>query len=365
MTPNGVWHERGSLLAARLMQGLAFDEPWALLLLALALLPLLRTPQPTLQSGWLALAPADTASALVDATLRAAAVLAVAALAVALAGPHLPEYTVERTGQGAEIVLLLDRSRSMDQGFAQAQAPPPGARGNNAATLDYYFSQTPGRLRESKGQVARRLLTEFTVKRPDDRFALVVFSTLPLRVLDFTDKPELIQAGIGAGEVGRGLSETNIGMALAAALEAFDGRPYSGSRIVMLVSDGGDRLDPDTRERLARQVREQRVSLYWLYMRTPSSPTLASATTEMNDSVPELLLHRYFQSLGTQYRAYEAADAHALEQAIDDVNRSEKLPIVQHDTLPRRDLSPWAHGVALFCVLLLLAARLVELRQWA
>jgi mxaC protein len=356
------------------MAGLAFDQPWALLLLLLAVLPWRGGQAPTLRSGWLAHAPVDRASTLLDAALRAAAVLAVVALAVALAGPHLPEYTVQRTGQGAEVVLLLDRSRSMDQGFAPGQAPPADARANNAATLDFYFSQSPARLKESKGQVARRLLSEFTAQRPDDRFALVVFSTLPLHVFDFTDKPEFIQAGIGAGDVGRGLSETNIGTALGAALDAFDGRPYSGSRIVMLVSDGGDRLDSDTRERLARQVREQRVSIYWLYLRTANSPTLQSAnagtgtdnsnSTAMNDSVPELLLHNYFQSLGVPYRAYEASDTHALERAIADVNRSEKLPIVQEDTVPRRDLSPWAHGLALLCVLLLLAAQALELRRW-
>jgi mxaC protein len=348
--------------------GLAFDHPAALLLLGLAVLPWLAQPPPTLHSGWLAHAPVDRASAGLDALLRAAAVLAVAALVVALAGPHLPEYNVQRIGRGAEVVLLLDRSRSMDQGFAPGQAPPADARANSAATLDFYFSQSPARLKESKGQVARRLLSEFTAQRPDDRFALIVFSTLPLRVFDFNDKPDFIQAGIGAGDVGRGLSETNIGSALAAALDAFDGRPYSGSRIVMLVSDGGDRLDSDTRERLARQAREQRVSIYWLYLRTASSPSLAGSgggnSAEMNDSVPELLLHRYFQSLGVPYRAYEASDTRALERAISDVNRSEKLPIVQEDTLPRRDLGPWAHGLALGCVLLLLAAQALELRRW-
>lgn len=347
--------------------GLSFDHPWALVLLLLALLPLRFTPRPLLRSGWLLHAPHDRASSWVGAVLRGAAVLAVVACVLSMAGPHLPAYTVQRTGQGAEIVLLLDRSRSMDQGFALGQAPPPDARGNNAATVDFYFSQSPARLKESKGQVARRLLSDFAAHRPDDRFALVVFSTLPLRVFDFNDKPAFIQAGISAGDVGRGLSETNIGTALGAAVDSFDDRPYSGSRIVMLVSDGGDRLDPDTRERLARRVREQRVSIYWLYLRTPSSPTLASASSSqaMNDSVPELLLHSYFQSLGTAYKAYEATDVQALQRAIADVNRSEKLPIVQEDTLPRRDLVGWAQGLALLCVLLLLAARLVELPRWA
>ncbi len=42
--------------------------------------------------------------------------------------------------------------------------------------------------RESKRHIARRLLAEFTANRKEDRFGMIVFSTLPIRVLDFTQK---------------------------------------------------------------------------------------------------------------------------------------------------------------------------------
>jgi len=80
--------------------------------------------------------------------------------------------------------------------------------------------------------------------------------------------------------------------------------------------------------------------------------------------VPEKLLHAFFESLETPYRSYEAGTSEALEQAIADVNRLENLPIIYRDTIPRRDLSPWCYGVALAAVLLLLAAKLMELRAW-
>jgi len=345
-----------------------FDDPWLLCLLPLAALPLLLPAGVPLANGWLALAPRDRVSALAGWALRGAAALALAALALALAGPYRPEYSVQRVGKGAEIVLVLDRSGSMDQGFAPSLAPPAAARGTGPEALNFYFSQTPARLRESKGKVARQLLSEFALQRPNDRFALVVFSTLPIRVLDFTARSEVIQAAIAAGNIGRGLSETNIALALEAALGLFNDRPYNGSRIIMLVSDGGDRIDPDMRERLAHLARRQRVSIYWLYLRSANSPGL---TLEEGESaaaaeiVPELLLHRFFSSLETPYRAYEAGDSQALQRAIADVNRLEKLPIAYQDLVPRRDLAPWAHGLALAAVLLLLGARLVEIRQWA
>jgi mxaC protein len=345
---------------------MSFDDPWLLWLLPLALLPLLRRPGQPMGNGWLTRAPRDALSTVVGRALRALAALAIATLIVAIAGPHRAEYFAPRIGKGAEIVLLLDRSRSMDQGFAGAR--PPAAVGGRISpeVLDYYISQSQGRLRESKGKVARQLLAEFTSQRPDDRFALVVFSTLPMPVLGFTHHGEVVQAAIAAGNIGRGLSETNIGLALESALDLFTDRPYTGSRIVLLVSDGGDRIDPELRERLSHEARKQRAAIYWIYLRSANSPGLRPGPNdapEAIESVPEMLLNRFFESLETPYRVYEASDTEALRQAIADVNRLENLPMRYQELVPRRDLEPWCHALALACVLLLLAAQRMEMRR--
>ncbi|HSV59066.1 MAG TPA: vWA domain-containing protein [Variovorax sp.] len=345
-----------------------FDDPWLLWLLPLAALPLLREAGGALGNTWAAQAPRDRASQVLGWLLRIVGVLAFAALVVGLAGPYWPEYEVERIGKGAEIVLVLDRSRSMDQGFGGARPPPGVAKGTGPEALDYYMGRWPGRQRESKGKVARQLLSEFVAKRQEDRFGVIVFSTLPIRVLEFTQKSEAVHAAIVAGDVGRGLSETNIGLALETALASFAERPYTGSRIVMLVSDGGDRLDPDTRERIAYLTRKHRVAIYWIYLRSANSPGLVLEKGEAPsslDTVPEYALHRFFETLETSYRAYEASDPEALKQAIDAVDRLEKLPITYLDTMPRRDLAAHMFAVAFGCVALLLAASLAEIRRWA
>lgn len=356
-----------------------FDHPLVLMLLPLALMPLLLPAGRWRANGWLALCAPDRASRLLSAAVRAAGALALAATVLALAGPHRPEYTVERVGQGAEIVLLLDRSRSMDQGFAPGTPPPRNVGGAySPETLAYYFSQSPGRLKDPKGKVARDLLSAFVASRPNDRFALVAFSTLPMRVLDFTGKPDMVQAAIAAGNVGRGLSETNIGRALQVGIDLFRDRPYTGSRIVMLVSDGGDRIDPDTRDLLTRAARRERVSIYWMFLRSSANVSLQAAdaaeagaaapegtTADGLEVVPEVMLHRFLKKLEVPYRVYEAADTQALQRAIEDVNRMEKLPIAYQDLVPRRDFTPLALGVALACALALLAVNLKEIRRWA
>lgn len=341
---------------------LPFTEPWLLLALPLALLALWQRPQAVLLHSWSALLPADRLSGLLEKALRVLAMLAIAAVLLGLAGLFRPAYEVEREGQGAEIVLLVDRSRSMDQAFVSGTPPGSTAQTPGLGTFNISREQAD-KDRPSKQHTARRLLGEFAAQRTTDRFAMLVFSTLPIRVLDFTEKPAAVQAAIGAGEIGRGLAETDIGLALQAGLASFHDRPYTGSRIMMLVSDGGDVLDEDARDEIAKRMREYRVSLYWFYIRSYRSPGLRPEPGS-EAVAPEVHLHRFFASLGTPYKAYEAENTEALQRAINDVNRLENLPITYTDTVPRRDLSQWCYGLALACVLLLLAAKCMELRAW-
>ena len=108
--------------------------------------------------------------------------------------------------------------------------------------------------------------------------------------------------------------------------------------------------------------------MYWIYLRTANSPGLMRAENEPPanvDSVPEYFLHRYFQSLGTPYRAYEADNPQALQEAVEAVSRLENLPIHYLETVPKRDLAPACWGLALLCVLLLLGANRLEIKTWA
>ena len=349
---------------------MTFAQPWVLWLLPLALAPWLGRTGEELRNSLVTVMPRDRASDALRWALHLAAAGAIGSLVIGLSGPYRPEYLVERVGKGAEIVLLLDRSRSMDQGFAGGGSGPAIGPGNRTGpeALDFYVRQARARDGESKGHVARKLLSEFVAKRAEDRFGMVVFSSVPIQVLDFTQKQEVVQAAIAAGDVGRGLSETNIGLALESALSVFEDRPYAGSRIMMLVSDGGDQIEPDARQRIAYLVRKHRVAIYWIYLRSINGPGLEPEMGEAPGNaelVPEHLLHRFFESLATPYRAYAAENPEAMRKAIEDVNRLENLPIVYRDRVQRRDLSPYPYGAAFLCVLLLLAASHLEIRRWA
>lgn len=332
---------------------LAFEHPWVLILLPLALIPLLRRRRDTLAFPSVAWLPRDRAGRVMGWLWPVFAVLALASSIVALAQPGRPQTQVQRTGQGAEILVLLDRSRSMDDRML-----PANWREIDPSVLLYHLGRGP-----QKADVARGLLAQFVARRPDDRFSLMYFSNRPLSVVPFTQHDAVMQAGISAGAVGRGLADTEVGLALLAAIAEFDQRAYSGSRIMLLVSDGGAHLDEEIRNRIRMGLARNRIALYWIYLRSYNSATL-DTTDERWENAPELALHRFFKTLQTPYRAYQAEDPQELSRAVADVGRQQNLPLDFLEQIPRKDYSRYFIGLAAFSCAMLLLYRSMLLRSW-
>lgn len=323
--------------------GLQWALPWVLLLLPLALLPWLNhNLDKTI--AWVNLVPADPLSMTINLLLKLMTSLLIASLLFALASPSLPEQKVERVGEGAEIVLLLDRSRSMDDPFAvttQAAAMTP--HGDN-----------------SKRNVARDYLTEFVRKRPDDRFGFVFFSTQSINLLPLTYSKESILATINANALGRGLSNTNVADALVSSAEMFEGQTYRGSRIVLLVSDGGQLLTEEAKQRIVDVYNEMNLSLYWIYLKSRQGMTLEATENDniLYSDTPERKLHDFFQTIGVPYRAFEADSLQSFSEAMDEIDRQQYQPLIVEETLPHEPKADVFLWIALFAMLMLAASHL-------
>lgn len=323
---------------------LAFAHPWALTLGLTALLPLWRSGQPPLRYSSLAMLPDDPLSRWLDRGLRLLAALAVLSLATGIAEPYRREQWVEKIGEGARIVLLVDHSSSMNENFAGR-----------------YLG---GKAEESKSALAAKLLAEFVERRAQDLFGAVSFSAAPTYVLPLTqDRTAALAAVQAMGGRGHGL--THIAPGLAMALSYFDGQPRFGARIVLLVSDGAARMTPETGDRIRQAFQDSGASLYWIYLRNPKGGRLSEAPKNPNESTtPEYFLHQFFQTLGVPYRAYEAENPEAVRQAIADLEKLENRPLAYREKLPREDLSDFAYGAALACLAVLLGFRLTEVKAW-
>jgi len=325
--------------------------PWVLWLLPLSLAPLVFRRQNTVSYPALMMVPRDRLSGVVGAVQRVVPALLIAILIIAISGLFRPPEEVERIGTGAHIVLLLDRSRSMDQPFGGQPFIYPLGGGTDF---------------DSKGTVARRVLSDFVASRGEDLYGMVVFSTYPIQVLPLTDKQDVIQAAIQAGNIGRGLSDTDVGLGLIEAVRFFEKRPFTGSRIVMLISDGGAKLDLGIRERIENLLERHRVALYWIYIRSQYSPGISEDVDNpaSGEGAPARALHEFFTNMQTPYRVYDTENPQALERAIADVNRLQNLPIHYRDLVPRRDLSGICYGIALVLLLLMIAAKMLEITRW-
>ncbi|MCS0504730.1 vWA domain-containing protein [Ancylobacter mangrovi] len=323
--------------------GLALDHPLMLLALPLALLPLCVS---VLAGGGVpssALVPPDAVSRAMAVALRLAGALAIVAILLGLAGLHRRAERVSRVGTGAHLVLLLDRSSSMDNNFA---------------------GRAPSGDQESKSAAAKRLLTAFVQRRPLDRIGVAAFSTSPMSVLPLTDHHAAVEGAIAA--IDRpGLAFTDVGRGLALALSSFADDTSEASRAVVLVSDGAGLIDRRVQDALRDGVARTPVHIYWLFLRSRGAAGIFEKPPQGEDTPqahPERHLHLFLESLGVPYRAFEAGDPQAVEQAIDEIDRQETRPIVYEETVPRRDLARAAFAFAGLCVAGLLVAKLAERR---
>lgn len=323
---------------------LSLSTPWVLLALPLVLLPLLVSVQrrqgyPSLMD----IAP-DGCSRAVDIGIHVVGAATIAALVAGIGGLHLKGQTVERVGEGAHIVLLLDRSSSMDDTFA-------GSR--------------PGAGEDSKSAAARALLKDFVTRRPHDRFGVAAFSTMPMHVLPITSHKDAVLGAVDA--ITRpGLAYTNVGLGLALALSMHEMDPTPASRAIVLVSDGAAVIDRRVQERLRSQIAKRPVNLYWLYIRTAGAPGIFDPPGEdvpdTPQALPERHLNLFFQSLKVPYRAFEAENPQAVADAITEIDKLERNPIRYQERIPERDLSGLAYAIAAAGLLVLLLAKLAEVR---
>ncbi len=316
---------------------LAFDQP-ALLWLSVLAVPLLAG------RGWrwcgmpsLLTVPRDSASRGADAALRVLAALPIVALALGLTGLHTGGQLVTRSAKGAHVVVVLDRSLSMDEPFAIV--------GEKA--------------RESKTVAASRMLADFFAARPHDSFGLVAFSTSPIVAMPLTDHREAVAASIAAMHR-TGLANTEIGAGLAMGLAQFNGDAPGAARVMLLVSDGAGTISARTQALIRAEAQAQDVHLYYLYLRAGDDPPLSEDAGGDTDMSRPSGLDGFFRGLGVNYAGFEARDPGAVDAVARRIDALETQPILYRDTEKRRELDVWCYAAAALCLLLSLAAQLAE-----
>jgi mxaC protein len=323
----------------------SFDTPWILFLLPLAALPLLLERHHSRAYSWLQLLPSDPLSDLVGLMLKILAALALLFILLGIAGPHSAQQQVEKIGEGAQIGLVIDRSASMDDPFS---------------------GTTNGRVGETKSAAASRLITQFINQRKNDMFGMVTFSNSAMYVMPLTQNREAILAAVQAA-AGTALFQTNIGSGLTSGIALFDKVPDSGSRAIILLSDGAGRVSDDVQQKVRDWLDHMHITLYWIVLRQPGGLSIFDTTYKPPENAalpPEIELYDYFKTLKSPFHAYEAEDPKSLALAIEDINSKEKKPIRYLEQIPGRDFSQHCFFLAALMIALLLGVKYLEVRSW-
>lgn len=324
---------------------MSFSTPWVLFLLPLALLPLVLERHHSRAYSWLQLLPRDPLSDLVGLLLRILAAVALLFAILGMAGPHSAQQQVEKVGEGAQIALVIDRSASMDDPFSGA---------------------SNGRAGETKSAAASRLIKEFINQRHNDMFGMITFSNSAMYVLPLTQNREAVLAAVQATS-GSALFQTNIGSGLTSGIGLFDKIPDSGSRALILLSDGAGRVSEDVQQKVRDWLDRMHITLYWIVLRQPGGLSIFDENYKPREDAalpPEIELYQFFKTLRTPFQAYEAEDPKSLALAMDDINRKEKKPIRYLEQIPGRDYSSHCYLIAAAMIALLLGVKYLEVRSW-
>lgn len=323
---------------------LALSVPSLLFLLPLALLPLALSTQRPQSYPSIEGIEADPLSIAIEWMLRIAGAIAIAALIVGIGGLHRLGRTIEKNGEGARIVLLIDRSSSMDNTFA-GRAPEGGE--------------------ESKSAAARRLLKDFIVRREHDLVGVSAFSTSPMHILPMTEHKGAVLAAVDAMDR-PGLAFTNVGRGIALALDMHEADTSPAARVIVLVSDGAAVIDRKVQDKLRAAFARRPINLYWLFLRTAGTPGISTVPAPGEEDTPQAMperhLDKFFKSLGITYLAFEAENPESVADSIAEISKLERSPITYFERIPHQDLKGRAFAVALAALLVLLAAKLAEVR---
>ena len=284
---------------------MTFSFPWVLWLLPLAFIPLLFKEASLQYYSWNEMLPKDNLSKIIALILKFIATLILIFIIIGLSAPHTRQQEIEKIGIGAQIGLVLDRSASMDDPFA----------GNDQSKVG-----------EMKSAAAARLITDFVQSRSNDMIGMVSFSNSAMYVLPLTDNKNAIVSAVRA-TAGNALFQTNIGSGLTTGAELFNKVPDSGSRAMILLSDGAGRIDAATQEKIKDWFGRFKISLYWIVLRQPGGISIFNTSFKARDDEalpPQIELNEFFKTLNSPFQAYEAEDPKTLQKAIEDINQKDK-----------------------------------------
>ena len=261
---------------------------------------------------------------------------------IGMARPQEAKSRTSRTASGIDILIALDVSYSM-------------------STPDFYDSEGAMRRAEPRITAAKKIITEFIKRRPDDRIGIVSFAARPYTVAPITLDHQILEYTLKDVALVKNQTEggTAIGSAIVAAGERLDklerdeeeeNKPKSKSKVIVLVTDGASNSGQLSPVEAARLVADLKIKIYPVAIGTPQGRIRGMNTgqefdTETLEEIAEI-------TKGDYYRALDYSGLRDAFQSIDDL---EKTEVKRNTWVIRKELYPWFVGPSVILVLGFLA----------
>ena len=268
-------------------------------------------------------------------------VAALACALFALARPLDGKVHLTSENEGVDIVLLLDRSTSMEQ----------GQEGSGERRFD----------------IAKRAVEDFAVRRMTDRegaadnICLVGFAMFTELLCPFTLDAKAISGVLKDLDVEqrRDLDGTSIGLAVSEAVRLLE-LSQAKSKVVVILTDGEDTtglIDPLDSARLAA---EKGVRIYAVFA-GPRTVTRYDPRTSRRVSIPVRVKLLPALAKVTGARFFHAQDEQELEEAYAEIERLERTPRIEQAQAEHFDL----YRLWVLAALLLFSCAQLSRHTWA
>jgi len=263
---------------------------------------------------------------------------------IGLTRPQETKSRTSRTASGIDIMIALDVSYSM-------------------STADFFDSAGLMRRPERRIDAAKKIITEFIKRRPDDRIGIVSFAARPYTVAPVTLDHQILEFTLRDVALVNNKTEsgTAIGSAIIASAERLEklhrdddeekeGLQKTKSKVIVLVTDGASNSGQLSPVEAAGIVSDLEIKIYPVAIGTPQGRLRGSSTVQEFDT--ETLKEISEITKGDFYRALDYV---GLREAFDSIDELEKTEVKRNTWVVRKELYPWFVGPSVILVLGFLA----------